>query len=291
MKIFNTDSVLRLLIIFLMFALIACEKEESFDPEQLKKPLTQLNLSYGKTEVQKMDVYLPADRNRNQTQVMLLLHGGAWATGAKEEMDEIIPKLQQAFGNEYAIVNMNYRLVNFLGVYMLPTQIDDIEQAMSFVESKSVNWGVKPQFVSVGVSAGGHLALLHAYRFDNKNRVKAVVNVVGPTDLTDPFYQSHPLFSQGLNYIMRSKDIPDGMTAPQFASSVTWIAAQSPPTISFYGNRDHLIPNNQGEKLESTLEQYKVRREMHIYDGGHDIAEKFSDDIVSKTKMFLDQVK
>lgn len=289
MKILNAYSVLRLLTIFLMFAFIACEKDEPVDPEQFKEPLTQLNLSYGKVEVQKMDVYLPADRSRTQTKVMLLLHGGAWATGAKEEMDEIIPKLQQTFGNEYAIVNMNYRLVNIFGIYMLPTQIDDIEQAMSFIETKSAGWGVKPQFVSVGVSAGGHLALLHAYGFDNKKRVKAVVNVVGPTDLTDPFYQSDPLFSQGLNYIMRSKDIPDGMTAPQYASPVTWIAAQSPPTISFYGNRDHLIPNNQGEKLESKLEQYKVRHETHIYDGGHDIAEKFSDEIVLKTKLFLDR--
>lgn len=291
MKSLNIDSAIRLLLIFALSIFVACEKDEPINPELFKEPSTQLNVSYGKSEAQKMDVYLPANRSNRNTKVLLLLHGGAWATGSKEDLNEFIPKLQQTFGSDFAIINMNYRLVNIFGTFMLPTQIDDIESALSFIEKNAENWGIKPSFVTFGESAGAHLAMLHAYHFDSKKRIKAVVNVVGPTDLTDPFYSTDPLYSIGLNYIIRSKDIPDGITATQYASPLQWVNNQSPATISFYGKRDHLIPFSQTEKFENKIKQQNMTYEMHIYDGGHDILRKMTDDIVSKTKQFLGQIK
>lgn len=293
---FQTKLLLYPFILLLALPSIfsSCEKDEGIDfGGNFTKAETILDYSYGKDEKQKMDIYLPADRNQNRTKFLILLHGGAWLSGDKNEFPEIIPYLQQSFGSDYAVVNMNYRLVKpILGVqYMLPTQTDDIGDVIDFLDENSKNLGVAPQFVLMGESAGGHLSMLYAYKFDDRKRVKAVVNIVGPTDLSDPFYTTDPFYNQGLRLIMNPKKVPDGMTAAGYASPVTWVSASSPPTISFYGNRDHLIPNNQSEELEAKLKQYNVSYRMHVYDGGHDIAEKHAEGIVLKARLFLVQVR
>ena len=280
-----TRNLKYLSFVFFIWIVFSGCKKENF--EIFEEPKTLLNVAYGSDAAQKADIFLPANRSQADTRVVLIIHGGGWMAGDKKDMESYIPKLQSQL-KDYAVVNMNYRLASISPIrYMLPTQSDDIRSLMNYVQSNADEFGVKPEFVVLGYSAGGHLAMLYAYRYDTDKRVKAVVNIAGPCNLDDSAYHSNPIFSFGMNYITNPDNLPDGMTQAVFGSPVTWISTKSQPTIAFYGSSDDLIPVSQHTKLEQSLNNVEVYNEKHIYDTGHDVSFKFADDIIQKTKAFL----
>ena len=223
------------------------------------------NVSYGSDPEQIMDVYLPAGRT-SSTKVFVLVHGGAWSGGSKEDFAYVIPMLQLQFPN-YAFVNLEYRLAT-LSSPGFPKQIQDIEKMISFLKSSSYN--VSSDYAFIGASAGAHLSMLYSYKYDADDSVKAVCSVVGPTDFTDPSYTQNPIFAQGLTYLIGPADY-NVNPAPFIAvSPVTHVDAQSPPTILFYGGQDPLIPATQGPRLKEKLDDAGVYNEFYIYaNGGH----------------------
>lgn len=69
------DAVFYYLLLILFTGLVmisSCKKDHVQD---------QREVFYGNDPQQKMDVYLPADRNENSTKVLILIHGGAWVEG------------------------------------------------------------------------------------------------------------------------------------------------------------------------------------------------------------------
>src|SRR5688500_6627118 len=92
---------------------------------------TTLNIAYGKDSLQKLDVYLPANRSMDSTKVIVLIHGGGWAGGDKAEFAGAIPILQQKLP-QYAILNINYRLASQLTNHF-PTQENDVKAALEFI--------------------------------------------------------------------------------------------------------------------------------------------------------------
>ena len=273
-------------VLFLSVILFStCRKEEVH--QIIQEPRTILDTSYGGDVAQKADIYLPAGRSSGTTRVLLIIHGGGWFGGDKKDMQRFVPAFQAQLKN-YAIINMNYRLVTFVPVrYMLPTQTDDIRAVMDFVKNNAAAFGVKPEFVVLGLSAGGHLAMLYSYKYDSERRVKGVVNIVGPSDLSDNFYQNNTIYRIGMGYITHPDNLPSGMVANVFGSPANWISSASQPTISFYGTNDGYIPESQHTILETTLNRFNVYNEKHIYNGGHEVGFGNIDDIVSKTAAFL----
>lgn len=283
-------------LLFLLITLSGCDKElaPNIDGSKTAEKATLLNEEYGKDLLQKVDIYLPANRSTQKTKVLILIHGGAWLQGNKEEMNPLVEALQPHLGSDYAIVNMNYRLVNpLVPRYMIPTQPEDVGNVVDYIEKYADVLGVKPQFVTMGVSAGAHLAMYYAYKHDDKGRVKAVVNIVGPNDLTDATYSNEPLFSLGMRFIAKSKDIPSGYSAEEYASPITWVELHPKPTITFGGETDHLVPVLQHFKLADKLSSLHVYNEIYLYESGHMFFEKVDEafkDVVSKTAKFLKQM-
>lgn len=271
-------------ILFSFVILSSCTKENF---EVFTEPKTIMNASYGSDNAQKADIFLPANRSQADTKVLLIIHGGGWMAGDKKDMEGLVPKIQALLG-DYAIVNMNYRLAAMTPLrYMLPTQSDDIRSVMNYIGSNADEFGVKPEFVVLGYSAGGHLAMLYAYKYDEERRVKAVVNIAGPSNLDDVAYHNNMGFSFLMNYITNPSDLPSGMTQSVFGSPVTWVSSKSQPTISFYGSTDELIPQSQHTTLKTSLNSANIYNENYIYNAGHEVIAKFTDDILSKTKDFL----
>ncbi|MDO5522584.1 MAG: alpha/beta hydrolase [Bacteroidia bacterium] len=273
---------------FLLFAVVitSCSNDPVY--EVFEEPKTIIDAAYGNDIRQKADIYLPAGRNQAATRVLLIIHGGGWYEGKKEDMADFAAKFQTQLKN-YAVVNMNYRLVTFNPVrYMLPTQTDDIRSAMDYVAKNASEFGVKPEFVLLGLSAGGHLAMLYSYEYDTDNRVKAAVNIVGPCNLNDSYYTNNIVYSMAMNYITNPDNLPSDMSQSVFGSPVTWIENGAPPTISFYGEADDLIPHSQHTTLEQALNDSNVPNEKHVYPGGHiEASYNQSNDIVAKTVKFL----
>lgn len=248
------------------------------------------NVSYGANTQQKFDIYLPAGRTAATTKVFIYIHGGGWIVGDKSELNAGMDKIKQTYFPKYAFVTMNYVLAQSgTQNYALPNQINDIQAVMDFIKAKSAEYQVKPEFVLCGSSAGGHLATYYAYTKNNPD-VKAVVDMTGPVDLTDPVFAQNPL--QGLfTTLVNPASIPQGMNVLQYSSPVNWITNSSVPTIAFYGTTDTTIPVSQRDLLEAKLTQKNVPHETYTYNGDHTgwMAEPTASWMLGKTKAFLDK--
>lgn len=253
--------LLPLLFLFLTTGCNNSDDTEIKDDTSVAKQL--MDVSYGFDPEQLVDLYLPAGRTDN-TKVILLLHGGSWVAGNKSDMTYIVPTIQQQFPN-HAIVNINYRLATQTSP-AFPKQINDIQEVIKYLEDS--DYRISDDYAFIGFSAGGHLAMLYSYAYDKDHDVKAICNVVGPADFTDPEYLSHPLFP------FASKDLIGTSTPNEqqilLVSPAAHITAQAPATISFYGGLDPLVPATQGPRLKAVLDNVNVYNEFNFYpNGGH----------------------
>lgn len=274
-----------LFLLFITQLFIYCSDNSSPQnqtPTVLKQE-TFLNVSYGSDPLQKIDVYLPANRT-NQTKTLFLVHGGGWTAGDKNDMNYLVPFIKENLPN-YAIVNVNYRLANATRK-AFPMELDDIASALSFV--KAQNYTISNTFGFIGVSAGAHLSLLHTYTKNSNNEIKMVASIIGPTNFRDINYTNNPAWiSQyfdltGVNYVGNESYYEN-------ISPVYKVTASSAPTLMLYGNADSLIPNTQHEALQTKLNQFGVYNELLVSNGGHgDWAA--ADQLIAYTKL-IDFIK
>lgn len=256
----------RYLFYFTLFTLLislnGCTSDDTIIPANLAEK-SLLNVSYGSSSEQVFDLYLPANRTAN-TKTLILVHGGGWIEGDKQDMSYLVPIFKQNLPN-YAIANINYRLaVN--GNFAFPMQINDIKSVIN--KLKTENYVISNQFGFVGTSAGGHLSLLYSYAHDTNSEIKMVASIVGPTNFTDSNYTNNPAWIA--NYLALTGVNYQGNEA-YFESLSPYHTAttNAPPTILLYGDTDPLIPITQGQDMHAKLNELGVYNEFNLYSGGH----------------------
>ncbi len=241
---------------------VACQKETSDTFQNAEK--TILNVSYGADTAQRMDVYLPADRTTTNTKVLVLIHGGAWSTGDKTEFNEYIPVLKQRLPG-YAFFNINYRLGEFPSTNPFPTQEGDVKTAFEAIVAKAEEYGFNKEKLAVlGASAGAHLALLQSYK-NNSPRVKALVNMFGPTDMVALYNNLTTPFERTVLQSLLGGTPVTNAAMYQGSSPINFVSAQSPPTLIFHGELDPLVPISQSIALKEKLQQANVPVQMVTY--------------------------
>jgi len=243
------------------------------------------NEPYGSDSAEKADLYLPAGRNTATTKVAILLHGGAWSTGDKTDLNDFIRTVQLKYP-ELAIVNMNYRLAGPANLH--PAQINDIKKLLDYLDSKSSTWGIGNNYAIGGVSAGAHLALLYSYKYDVAKKIKVVLSVVGPTYFLDPYYVNNPLYQPiVLNFI--GKPISD--SASYRDASPAWVvAAGAPPTYMAYGGLDPLVPVANPVLLDQKLTALNVPHQYDFFPTeSHEFTTPTYDTVARKMVAFLKQ--
>ncbi|HEU4495517.1 MAG TPA: alpha/beta hydrolase [Flavobacterium sp.] len=266
-------------LIFTLFGIMGCSSDDSSGSSPLLEASTLLNVSYGSDPQQLIDIYLPAGRSAESTKVLFLVHGGGWTGGSKADLTPAVAGLKAQFP-DCAIVNIGYRL-GTVNMPAFPNQINDIKLAVSHMQGN--NYAVSKQYAFFGVSAGAHLSLLYAYKFDPERHVKAVCSIVGPTDFTDPAYSLYTAVASP--YLVGLNPPPDVF---QNASPVTHVTAQSARTIQFAGTQDQLVPLSQSQRLKAKLDESGVQNELHVYNAGHgNFSPVDSQDINAKILAFL----
>lgn len=229
---------------------------------------TMLNEPYGTDPLQKMDIYLPADRSVNSTKVIVLIHGGGWTSGDKNEFTSVVDSLKKRLPG-YAIFNINYRLAS-LGVNLFPTQETDVKAAIEFIYGNRNTYLVSDKFVLIGASAGGHLSLLHAYKNSSPIKIKAVVDFFGPTDMTDMYNNpgSYPALAIAL---LLGGTPATNPTIYQQSSPINFVNATTCPTIIIQGGLDPLVnATTQSLALKNKLTLASVVNQYVLYPtGGH----------------------
>ena len=266
MKVFK----LFLLSLFSVFFIDSCSNDNTNDSNGNNNlnPLQYyeaLDVSYGENIKQKFDIYLPANRSLN-TKVMILVHGGGWSGGDKNEMNGFKDFVQQELPN-LGVVNINYRLAD-ANNNPYPMQLNDITAVINHLKTNKENYVIDDNYGFIGVSAGGHLSLLWSYAFDTDSDVNMVCSIVGPTNFTDPAYLNNndPALQALLDLYGNNADT----AFLELASPLYQATATSPPTILFYGGLDPLVPTSQGTTMRDKLEDLNVTYDFTLYpNAGH----------------------
>ncbi len=173
--------------------LLSCKKEGEIKADHITiDSKTLLDVAYGNDPLQRMDVYLPTNRTL-ETPVIVFIHGGSFIEGDKGDFSSMVRELVR---NDFAVVNMNYRLVDGTGLDRSPVQrrnsaikvkdqVSDVALVVDEVLKQAGSWHVSKDRVGLaGHSAGATLALLYSYDEQNTQKVKAVANLAGALDQT-----------------------------------------------------------------------------------------------------------
>jgi len=247
-----------------------------------------LDTAFGADPKQKMDIYLPAGRT-SATKVIVLIHGGAWEAGDKNDMN-YYKNLLRAKWPDAAIANLNYRLASNPNNIHHTQIMNDIKAGVSMMTNNKSNLVVSDTLVMVGASAGAHLAMLYTYAHNTNNYVRAVADFFGPAKLSDwAWYNTYNIFlGQSIGDILTryngaAWDVPlYDSNSPHMVAT-----AQSKPTIIFHGTIDVIVPLYQSQQFRARLNALAVPNEYYEYLDGHGFNPANTDDAMNKTVTFL----
>ena len=246
------------------------------------------DVSYGADSKQTYDLYLPDDRD-STTPVIIMIHGGAWYGGQKEEMNSVVNKLRNKWPAA-AIVNMNYRLASNANNIHHNEMMEDIQSVIGDVISHKDDYQVSENMGIMGGSAGGQLSMIYAYNYDNFNNIKCVGNFFGPSIISDwDWYNSNNIWLGGnvgeilAEYVGQTWD-----TAVYDGVSPYWMVnANSQPTIIFHGTLDPIVPLYQSQWMRSRLNALGVTNEYYEYVAFHGLDDNQMNDALNKLVPFF----
>jgi dipeptidyl aminopeptidase/acylaminoacyl peptidase len=252
-------------LIVLLFTSSGCKKE--LQVEKTLKSENILNVSYGTHIYNTFDIYLPEERTNN-TPVIILIHGGAWNEGDKSLFTDLTKYWRD---RGYAAATINYRLTHTSENNIHPAQVNDIGKAIEFISSKASEWHLSNnKFALLGASAGAHLSLLYTYKYNTNNKVKTVISMAGPSDLTSMENASAEQV-QAVIWLLGSTFLSAPLLYSQ-ASPVAQVNANSKPTLIFHGKLDNVVPYQQSVELQNRLNKSGIDNKLVLYDDtGHEV--------------------
>ncbi|WP_170126327.1 alpha/beta hydrolase [Arenibacter echinorum] len=237
----------------------------------------------------KLDIY-QHKAIKKDAPLIIFIHGGAWEKGKKSNVLHYLISYAQ---KGYVTATIQYRLS---GVAKYPAQILDVADAIQWLKSHAKDYNINVNKVAIaGGSAGAHLAMQYAYSHSSNTmddngiptNVQAVINIYGPSDLTTEIAKKekrvHRLFG---------KTYEEAPEMYKQASPILYVNKDSPPTISFHGTLDELVPYGQSKKLHETLQSYGVPSYNHELKGwphAMDLSAKVFSYIQYHTDIFLEK--
>jgi acetyl esterase/lipase len=251
-----------------MSLLTSCQRNKEvahvFVEEKNLPAKTIHNVAYGKDTAQQMDIYLPANRSFDSTKSIILIHGGGWNSGSKNDFATYIDSFQKRMP-DYAIFNINYRLVN--GSNLFPAQELDVKAAIDFIVKNSTEYRINTnKLVLLGASAGGHLALLQGYKY-NTPKIAAIIDIFGPADLVTMFEKPwHPYVPFVLQMITGTTP-SQNRAIYQESSPINYVTEHSAPTLILHGSNDQVVNISQSKALKKKLDEAVVKNDLIIYPG------------------------
>ena len=201
-----------------------------------------------------LDIYRPKELNE-KAPLLVFIHGGGWRSGKRQ--DYLVYLLDYA-EKGFVTATVSYRLKKD-SIY--PAAVEDILDAVDFLYQNANTYGYDTSRVAlVGGSAGAHLAMLAGYGWENpqRHKVKAVVDIYGPVDLTTPYGQTQFMVTDFIGHSYSEK--------PELyweASPARYLKEDLPPTLILQGTSDNLLPPSQSDTLHVRLNRLGVSNVYH----------------------------
>ncbi len=278
-----------------VYAKLITKYPEIIIPHYLSsKSVSELdNIVYFKENIRSLhlDAFIYKIKKRNPA--VLLIHGGGWKSGNKEQMHILAQKIAL---KGYSCFAIEYRLSLEA---KFPEGIYDVKNAIKFIKDNAARFHVNPNQIAVlGCSSGGQMAaLLGATNgesmFENENtksyqnaNVQAIIDVDGILAFKHPESQEGEMAALWLGgtYIENPQNWEN-------ASALNHVDKNTPPILfinssfdRFHAGRDDVI---------TILNKYKIYNEVHtIANSPHSFwfFEPWAEQTVKYTTQFLDTI-
>ncbi len=214
-----------------------------------------------------LNLYVPQGITK-PTPCLVFIHGGGWSGGDKDHyLFYNVAYAQKG----YITASIGYRLS---GTAKFPAAVHDVKCGVRWLREHAEEYHIDPNaLVAIGGSAGGHLALMVGYSdapqlegdlgyADQSSRVQAVVNFYGVTDSTT---QTAKDAHQVRNFIGGTYDEKPEMY--HLNSPLEHLTPDDPPTLTFHGSIDELVPVSQATSLHEKLDEAGIDNQLDVVIG------------------------
>ena len=208
-----------------------------------------------------LDAHIPDGPGRFRTAI--LVHGGGWVAGDKQEYITYIFKPLSDAG--FAWFSINYRLAP---KHKFPDDAEDVEKAIQFVRVNARKYKVDSKRIAlIGESAGGQLVSYVGARNRSGSSVAAVVSMYGIHDFISSSVAWKPIPTE----IMQLFGIHaiNAETAPILikASPVVYVKRDMAPFLLIHGSKDEDVPYDQSVEMCDKMKQAGAHCELITIDG------------------------
>ena len=234
-----------------------------------------------------MDVYFP--QIYDSAKVIIYIHGGGWTSGDKGEFPKTL--IEELVGKrKYILVSMNYRLIKD-GKNRFPAQMEDVANAIKFLSGAAKKFHFNEnEFALMGGSAGGHMAMLYAYGYDVNKQIKTVIDLWGPTDLTDKSVRTADSDADRISTNLLGDANAQAKISFDASPYYRVTKESAVPTIFFHGEADPLVHVSQAEKMYKKLVSLNVPAQYEVYPGEkHGIGGAIRLDVYTKTIEWIEK--
>lgn len=218
----------------------------------------------------KLDLYRPATKPSAPMPLVIWVHGGGWRNGSKANCPAAWLATQG-----YAVASLDFRL---LPEHPWPAQIEDPIAALRWLRRESGKYGYDAsRSAAMGGSSGGHVvALWGTLSLPAEDKVKAVVDLYGPTDLlTMPpnvlsEKRTRADLAKANGALLLGGIVMDQPDKAKAVSALHQVSKDDVPFLILHGTADPGVPVDQSERLHAALKAAGVESTLKLLPGaGH----------------------
>ena len=228
------------------------------------------DVRYGDGDMNVMDIFIPKDAyERGESGCVMFIHGGSWSGGDKAEE---AARCRLLASRGYIAVTVNYTLwsEDNADEYNVSLVLNELDLALETVKDFAAERGIIIERAATsGYSAGAHLSMLYSFSRGAEAPMEIVFtsNMAGPADIS-PEVWGEDMTVRVAKRLTGIDIAPEALKSGEYdtlldsVSPVTFIDANTPPTIVMHGGKDKTVPVENAESLINKLEEYSV---LHDY--------------------------
>ena len=241
------------------------------------------DLPYGDDPCQTLDIVFPKVKTAC---AFVYIHGGAYLIGDKSQY----PSFLTDYYERNVIAAINYRIIHPDNNITMQDILSDLNSALLKIITMSKANGVYiKDFILIGHSAGGHIALLYAYKDFHENiKISACISLSGPTDFTDDlgwssmtmwgediekrllFFSEMASRLTGHSIVLTQSDWTKQSNYLDFRkyileiSPINYVPKRSniPPTLLVHARSDNQVPYSNAIRLKMALDHASVPNKL-----------------------------
>ena len=245
----------------------------------------------------KMDIWYPNNKYPGSYPLVYFCHGGGWISGFRNQPNNV-SWCKYLASKGFIVASIDYR-------YGYTNTMDDIlsdySDGLKYLKKNYKDLKIdKSNIVLMGLSAGGHLALLYSSYHTLMDKfsepmsgIRSVVAYYPPTNLKDILDDDNKSLFARFATKQTMKGSPEEIeTIYDYYSPINYVSESMIPTLIVHGMNDNTVPFSSSVEFVDKLKEYGVTHDFLIHKkADHSFDTRLKDyttvNILDKTLRFI----